>query len=65
MSATFHRRALLSVALATAGLCAALGTATTAFAQAPIVIKLSHVVAPDTPKGKGAQRFKELAEERS
>ena len=65
MSATFPRRALLSVALATAGLCAALGTATTAFAQAPIVIKLSHVVAPDTPKGKGAQRFKELAEERS
>jgi C4-dicarboxylate-binding protein DctP len=37
------------------------------FAQAgnPIVIKFSHVVAPDTPKGKGAQRFKELVEERS
>jgi len=34
-------------------------------AQAPIVIKFSHVVAPDTPKGKGAQRFKQLAEERS
>ena len=34
----------------------------TALAQAPIVIKFSHVVAPDTPKGKGAQRFKELAE---
>jgi C4-dicarboxylate-binding protein DctP len=36
-----------------------------AFAQAPaapIVIKFSHVVATDTPKGKGAQRFKELAE---
>src|SRR5690349_5259829 len=31
-------------------------------AQAPIVIKFSHVVAPDTPKGNGAQRFKELAE---
>jgi len=28
----------------------------------PIVIKFSHVVAPDTPKGKGAQKFKELAE---
>ena len=38
---------------------------TLAFAQAPIVIKFSHVVAPDTPKGKGAQRFKELAEERT
>jgi C4-dicarboxylate-binding protein DctP len=33
-----------------------------AFAQNPIVIKFSHVVANDTPKGKGAQRFKELAE---
>ncbi len=31
-------------------------------AQAPIIIKFSHVVAPDTPKGKGAIRFKELAE---
>jgi len=38
---------------------------TLAYAQAPIVIKFSHVVAPDTPKGKGAQRFKELAEERT
>ena len=28
----------------------------------PIIIKFSHVVAQDTPKGKGAQRFKELAE---
>ncbi|MFT7775452.1 TRAP transporter substrate-binding protein [Roseateles sp.] len=36
-----------------------------AHAQAPIVIKFSHVVAPDTPKGKGAQRFKELAEQRT
>ncbi|WP_156422231.1 TRAP transporter substrate-binding protein [Paucibacter sp. KCTC 42545] len=34
-------------------------------AQAPIIIKFSHVVAPDTPKGKGAQRFKELAEART
>ena len=33
-----------------------------AAAQAPLVIKFSHVVAPDTPKGKAAQRFKELAE---
>ena len=28
----------------------------------PIVIKFSHVVAPETPKGKGAEKFKELAE---
>ncbi|RJG07024.1 DctP family TRAP transporter solute-binding subunit [Noviherbaspirillum cavernae] len=31
-------------------------------APAPIVVKFSHVVASDTPKGKAAQRFKELAE---
>ena len=36
-----------------------------AFAQAePIVIKFSHVVAEDTPKGKGALMFKRLVEER-
>ena len=28
----------------------------------PIIIKFSHVVANDTPKGKGALKFKELAE---
>src|ERR1700690_4539454 len=33
-----------------------------AMAQAPIVIKFSHVVASDTPKGKGAEKFKDLAE---
>src|SRR3974390_3255794 len=31
-------------------------------AEEPIVIKFSHVVAPDTPKGRGAEKFKELAE---
>ena len=36
-----------------------------AFAQAPIVIKFSHVVAQGTPKGKGAEKFKQLAEERT
>ncbi|MEW6292835.1 MAG: TRAP transporter substrate-binding protein [Pseudomonadota bacterium] len=34
-----------------------------AFAQQPIVIKFSHVVAQDTPKGKGADFFKQKAEE--
>src|SRR6195952_2728837 len=33
-----------------------------ATAQGPIIIKFSHVVANDTPKGKGALKFKELAE---
>jgi C4-dicarboxylate-binding protein DctP len=36
-----------------------------AYAQQPIVIKFSHVVAEDTPKGKGALKFKELAEART
>jgi C4-dicarboxylate-binding protein DctP len=31
----------------------------------PIVIKFSHVVALDTPKGKAAEYFKKLAEERT
>ncbi|SFU40183.1 TRAP transporter substrate-binding protein [Pseudoduganella namucuonensis] len=43
-----------------AALCAA--ASLSAFAQAPIVIKFSHVVAPDTPKGQAAERFKMLAE---
>ena len=34
-------------------------------AQQPIVIKFSHVVAVDTPKGKAAEYFKKLAEERT
>ena len=33
-----------------------------AFSQTPIVIKFSHVVAADTPKGQAADRFKQLAE---
>src|SRR5689334_8160161 len=36
-----------------------------AFAQSPIVIKFSHVVAENTLKGKGALKFKELAEART
>src|SRR5205814_621535 len=50
------------VALAAAALLALAGSA---FAQQPIVIKFSHVVALDTPKGKGAEYFKKLAEERT
>src|ERR1700688_157236 len=33
-----------------------------ASAQAPIVIKFSHVVTTETPKGQAAEKFKELAE---
>ena len=42
----------------------ALGVPWVAEAQTPIVIKFSHVVATDTPKGKAAEKFKELAERR-
>ena len=38
---------------------------TAAWAQAPIVIKFSHVVAADTPKGRAATLFKQLAEQRT
>jgi C4-dicarboxylate-binding protein DctP len=41
---------------------AALVLAGPAYAQQPIVLKFSHVVAQDTPKGKGALKFQELAE---
>ena len=47
--------------LATA-IAAGMLAAGSALAQQPIVIKFSHVVAADTPKGKGAEKFKELAE---
>jgi C4-dicarboxylate-binding protein DctP len=44
-------------------LAALLFTVTTcAFAADPVVIKFSHVVATDTPKGKAAEKFKQLAE---
>src|ERR1700720_2868364 len=41
---------------------AALAVAAPASAQSPIVIKFSHVVASNTPKGAAAEKFKELAE---
>jgi C4-dicarboxylate-binding protein DctP len=47
------------IAAAAAFALAAVGPAS---AQQPIIIKFSHVVASDTPKGKGADKFKELAE---
>src|SRR3978361_243576 len=44
------------------GVAVSLALAMPAQAQSPIVIKFSHVVAPNTPKGKGSEKFKELAE---
>jgi C4-dicarboxylate-binding protein DctP len=52
----------ICVALVAAALLALAGSA---IAQQPIVIKFSHVVALDTPKGKAAERFKQLVEERT
>jgi C4-dicarboxylate-binding protein DctP len=48
--------------VAALALAAGAGFAFSAAAQTPIVIKFSHVVATDTPKGRAAERFKELAE---
>jgi C4-dicarboxylate-binding protein DctP len=56
-----QRRAFLATAVAAAFAFSALPAA----AQSPIVIKFSHVVAQGTPKGKGAEYFKKLAEERT
>jgi len=56
-----NRRQLISAAVATAFVFLAANAA----AQAPIVIKFSHVVALDTPKGKAAEYFKKLANERA
>jgi C4-dicarboxylate-binding protein DctP len=50
------RRSLLALG-------AALAFAPAAFAQSPIVIKFSHVVAVDTPKGKAAEFFAKRAGE--
>jgi C4-dicarboxylate-binding protein DctP len=42
----------------------ALGASSLALAADPVVIKFSHVVAEQTPKGQGALLFKKLVEER-
>lgn len=41
----------------------ALGIGNLAHAANEIIIKFSHVVAPDTPKGRAAEKFKQLAEQ--
>ncbi|HMK14269.1 MAG TPA: C4-dicarboxylate ABC transporter, partial [Burkholderiales bacterium] len=43
----------------------ALAAVAPAQAAEPIIIKFSHVVAQDTPKGKAALTFKQLVEERT
>lgn len=58
---TFARRRVLVAAAIAAG---ALALPVAASAQAPMVIKFSHVVAENTPKGQGALKFKEIAEKK-
>ncbi len=55
-----RRRGLLAAAMFTA----ALAVPGLTWAQSPIVVKFSHVVAENTPKGQGALKFKELAEKK-
>ena len=52
------RRLILNLGLAAAMLA---GGALHALADAPVVIRFSHVTTSDTPKGKGADKFAELA----
>jgi C4-dicarboxylate-binding protein DctP len=54
-------KAMLAALAVLAGIGAAGGVR--AQAQAPIIIKFSHVVAPDAPKGLAAERFRVLAEQ--
>ncbi len=54
-----RRMAVAAAALAVAGL----SGAGSALAQAPLVIKFSHVVANDTPKGKASEFFAKRAAE--
>lgn len=52
----FYTTIIFVLALAVSGFANAAGE---------IVIKFSHVVAPDTPKGRAAEKFKQLAEEKT
>ena len=59
-STPLRKRSLLAAAL----MAAAMTLPGLVQAQAPIVIKVAHVVAEKTPKGQGAMKFKELAEKK-
>ncbi|MCA1248555.1 TRAP transporter substrate-binding protein [Massilia sp. MS-15] len=57
------KRCALPIRLLAVLLLAGAAHGANAQSRAPIVIKFSHVVAPDTPKGRAAERFRQLAEE--
>src|ERR1700720_4278300 len=56
------RNKLLAAVAAAAFAATNLALTGAAVAQQPIIVKFSHVVSPDAPKGKAAVVFKELAE---
>ena len=60
-----HFTATLLPAMAALASTASLWLPAAAQAQAPIVIKFSHVAAIDTPKGQAAEYFKKIVEERT
>jgi len=64
--AVHSRIRVILLGLALVGLASCGGSAPGAVSSSgePYIIKFPHVVAPATPKGQMAQRFKELAEER-
>jgi C4-dicarboxylate-binding protein DctP len=57
LEGTSMRKWLLAIAAAAVFVAPGAGVA-----QQPIIIKFSHVVSPDAPKGKAAVKFKELVE---
>ena len=57
-------RPLIVTLAAAVALIAALATTATASAAEPILIKFSHVVAENTPKGQMANKFRDLVAER-
>ncbi len=54
----------LTITAASVAVAAFMLTTPVAQAAGPIVIKFSHVVAENTPKGQMANKFKELVEQR-
>jgi C4-dicarboxylate-binding protein DctP len=56
------RECIMRKCVVAAAALAAFAWSGAALAQ-PIMLKLSHVVAPDTPKGKASEKFKQLAEQ--
>ena len=62
MTSLINRR-YATTAIITLIASAALYLPTAAMAQAPIIVKFSHVAASDTPKGQAAEFFKKRAEE--